>query len=171
MKKVLILTSEKEFLKEFKLDNVDVRIADIVPDRTDDTDLIVLYRFTSHVDKLLKGNSVIRCHESLLPSFNTDTPIKDAFISGVKVTGVTVHWVENNDLTGKIIAQYPVIIDNYTHYEQLVSEIENLSKRLLPIVIKSIVTDTVFDIVDLLYENKPNSCGNGCGSCKNCHKQ
>ncbi|WP_045628571.1 formyltransferase family protein, partial [Lacticaseibacillus paracasei] len=51
---------------------------------------------------------IINLHPALLPSFPGRQGIKDAFDYGVKVTGVTVHYVDAGIDTGEIIAQDPV---------------------------------------------------------------
>ena len=47
---------------------------------------------------------IINLHPALLPSFPGRQGIKDAFDYGVKVTGVTVHYVDAGIDTGEIIA-------------------------------------------------------------------
>ncbi len=56
---------------------------------------------------LLKAFSgkMINIHPSLLPSFKGATPIKDALEFGVKVFGVTIHYVNETLDGGKIISQ------------------------------------------------------------------
>ena len=50
-------------------------------------------------------NRIINIHPSLLPSFPGKDAIGQAMVHGVKVTGVTVHYVDAGMDTGKIIAQ------------------------------------------------------------------
>jgi phosphoribosylglycinamide formyltransferase 1 len=50
-------------------------------------------------------NRIINIHPSLLPSFPGKDAIGQAMSHGVKVTGVTVHYVDAGMDTGKIIAQ------------------------------------------------------------------
>lgn len=151
------------------LPNTDVVFGDVLPD--DEYDITVIINNDGYdfeiTDDYIANHKVIRVHPSLLPAFNTSTPIKDAFISGVKVTGVTVHRVENNDMSGLILSQYPVMIDSYTGYQQLADEIIKLEAQLLPYVLKSVLEDKIFDIVDFLNGNKTHNCG-GCGGCHKC---
>ena len=53
-------------------------------------------------------NRIINIHPSLLPSFPGKDAIGQAFAHGVKVTGVTVHYVDAGMDTGPIIAQAAV---------------------------------------------------------------
>ena len=58
-------------------------------------------------------NRIINIHPSLLPSFPGKDAIGQAMEHGVKVTGVTVHYVDAGMDTGKIIAQGAVdVVDN-----------------------------------------------------------
>lgn len=55
-------------------------------------------------------NRVVNIHPSLLPSFPGLDGYADALNSGVKVTGCTVHYVDEGIDTGKIIAQKEIQI-------------------------------------------------------------
>lgn len=61
-------------------------------------------------DTLLSAyeNRIINIHPSLLPSFPGKDAIGQAMEHGVKITGVTVHYVDAGMDTGKIIAQAAV---------------------------------------------------------------
>ena len=71
-------------------------------------DLVCLAGYMRIVgETLLKAyeDRIINIHPSLLPSFKGAHAVEDAVAYGVKVYGITVHWV-NADLDGgKIIAQ------------------------------------------------------------------
>src|SRR5690606_6087050 len=56
---------------------------------------------------LLKNfpNRIINIHPSLLPAFPGKDAIGQAVQAGVKVTGVTIHYVDEGMDTGPIIAQ------------------------------------------------------------------
>lgn len=119
-------------------------------------------------EKVLDLSTFINIHPSLLPSFKGKEAIKQAFLSGVKVSGVSVHWVESNVDKGKIIAQYPVFITNDMHYDEFEAEIHTIEHKLYPIVIEKVLDNKVFDFQDLL---KSSCSGGGCisGGCGKCH--
>ena len=65
-------------------------------------------------DTLLEAyeNRIINIHPSLLPAFPGKDAIDQAMDYGVKITGVTVHYVDAGMDTGKVIAQGAVeVID------------------------------------------------------------
>ena len=85
-----------------------------------DFDLIVLcdYRNELCADVLETGR-FISIQPSLLPAFKGKDAIERAFMAGVKVSGVTVYSLNANENDEKIIAQYPVLISNETHFDEI----------------------------------------------------
>ena len=75
---------------------------------------------------------VINVHPSLLPAFPGVHPIEDALASGVDVTGVTVHYVDEGVDTGPVIVQEEVPVEPR---ESLVERIHAAEHRLLPEVV------------------------------------
>lgn len=57
-------------------------------------------------------NKIINLHPSLLPAFPGKAAIKQAVEAGVKITGITIHYVDEGMDTGPIIAQKAVPIDD-----------------------------------------------------------
>jgi phosphoribosylglycinamide formyltransferase 1 len=82
---------------------------------------------------------IINVHPSLLPAFAGKDAIGQALDYGVKVTGVTVHFVDEGMDTGPIIAQKAVIIDSDETRESLIKKIQEQEHRLLPEVIQRLV--------------------------------
>lgn len=170
MKKLCVIAKNKNI--SLDIGDVDIHFLSSIEDIKQDYDLIALWNYYETADaEFINNNKIINIYPSLLPAFKSNTPIKDAYMHGVKVTGVTVYKVENADMTGRILAQYPVLIDNYTHYDELENEINKLEVQLYPLVIKSILEDKVFDIVDFL-SSRQITCSGSCGhGCHNCSKQ
>lgn len=78
---------------------------------------------------------VLNLHPSLLPSFKGANGIQDAFESGVKVTGCTVHWVTPALDAGPIIDQKAVAIEPDDSLQQLAEKIHLAEHQLLPNVV------------------------------------
>ncbi len=116
--------------------------------------------------EVLELGSFVNIHPSLLPAFKGKDAIKRAYLAGVKVSGVTVHWVENDVDCGKIIAQYPVLIGNLTKFDEFETEIHKIEHALYPVVIEKLLNDEVFDFSDLLGGPR-QGCG-GHGGCSGC---
>ncbi|PKQ09976.1 MAG: phosphoribosylglycinamide formyltransferase [Actinobacteria bacterium HGW-Actinobacteria-9] len=75
---------------------------------------------------------VVNIHPALLPAFPGANGIRDAFEHGVKVTGVTVHFANENFDDGPIIAQQPVLIDEDDTLATLEAKIHDVEHRLYP---------------------------------------
>jgi len=73
---------------------------------------------------------IMNIHPALLPSFKGTHGIKDAFDYGVKVTGVTVHFVDEKMDHGPIILQEPVRIEESDTPESLEERIHAAEHRL-----------------------------------------
>jgi phosphoribosylglycinamide formyltransferase 1 len=81
---------------------------------------------------------MINLHPSLLPAFCGKDAIGQALAYGVKVTGVTVHFVDEGMDTGPIIAQRIVWIEESETRETLTAKIQEQEHLLLPEVIGSL---------------------------------
>lgn len=101
----------------------------------------------------------INVHHSLLPAFTGDEPVKQAFLEGVKVTGISFYYAK----TGKIIAQYPIFIKSNSHYDEIVEEMQYLEQSLYPVIINSVLKNEFFEIEKFL-----NTGCSSCGGCKQC---
>jgi phosphoribosylglycinamide formyltransferase-1 len=81
-------------------------------------------------------NRILNIHPALLPSFKGSQAIKDAFNYGTKVTGVTVHFVDEKTDHGPIILQEAVKIKQGDTLESLEKRIHKVEHRLYPQAIK-----------------------------------
>lgn len=82
--------------------------------------------------------NIINLHPSLLPSFKGLNAVDRAFKKGVKVTGCTVHWVNEGVDEGKIIAQAPVRIMENDSLETVKSRVHAAEHVLLPETIRNL---------------------------------
>jgi len=84
-------------------------------------------------------DKILNVHPSLLPAFKGATAIKDALKFGVKVTGVTVHFVDEEVDHGRIIAQKAVEIVTGDTYDTLAEKIHAAEHQLYPYAISLLV--------------------------------
>ena len=81
-------------------------------------------------------NRIINIHPALLPSFPGTSGVADALAYGVKVTGVTVHFVDEGLDTGPIIVQDAVPVLPGDDDETLHQRIHEVEYRLYPQAIR-----------------------------------
>lgn len=86
---------------------------------------------------------VINLHPALLPSFKGAHAIKDAFEFGAKVTGVTVHFANEDYDKGPIIAQEAVVIREDDTLESLEERIHETEHELYPRVLSWLAASRV----------------------------
>lgn len=75
-------------------------------------------------------NRIINVHPSLLPAFKGKSGIKDAFTYGVKVTGVTIHFVNDKMDAGPIIMQEAFQVDPLETLESLTEKIHKVEHKI-----------------------------------------
>lgn len=80
-------------------------------------------------------NRILNLHPALLPSFKGAHAIQDAFDAGVKVTGVTVHFANEEYDKGPIIAQRAVTVRETDTVESLEERIHNVEHEIYPQVL------------------------------------
>ena len=109
-------------------------------------DLIVLAGFM----RILKGeflrafaNRVVNIHPSLLPAFPGLEAWKQALDYGVKVTGCTVHFVDQGIDSGPILGQetVPVLADDTA--ATLHERVQQAERRLYPQVVRALAESRV----------------------------
>lgn len=81
---------------------------------------------------------VLNLHPALLPSFKGAHAIQDAFDAGVKVTGVTVHFANEDYDKGPIVAQEPVRIEEGMTLDELEAAIHAVEHVLYPRVLRQL---------------------------------
>lgn len=111
-------------------------------DQLPPVDLIVLAGYMRILGATLLAaypGKIINLHPALLPSFPGRTGIEDAYDYGVKVTGVTVHYVDAGVDSGTIIAQEPVRILPGQSLADLETAIHAVEHQLLPATVLSLI--------------------------------
>lgn len=79
---------------------------------------------------------VLNLHPALLPSFKGAHAIADAFEAGVKVTGVTVHFANEDYDKGPIVAQEAVRVFEDDTLDALEERIHKVEHRIYPEVLR-----------------------------------
>ncbi|MRH44913.1 phosphoribosylglycinamide formyltransferase [Aquibacillus halophilus] len=85
-------------------------------------------------------SKIINIHPSLLPSFPGKDAVGQALATGVKVTGVTIHFVDEGMDTGKIIEQESLRIHEKESRESLQQRLQSIEHRLFPKIIQSLIS-------------------------------
>ncbi|MGW3669353.1 phosphoribosylglycinamide formyltransferase [Streptomyces sp. NPDC005141] len=97
-------------------------------------DLVVSAGFMKIVGKEFLarfGGRFVNTHPALLPSFPGAHGVRDALAYGARVTGCTVHFVDDGVDTGPIIAQGVVEVRNEDDESALHERIKEVERRLL----------------------------------------
>ena len=109
-------------------------------------DLVVLAGFM----RILKGDflrafsdRVINIHPSLLPAFPGLEAWKQAIEHGVKVTGCTVHFVDQGIDSGPILGQETVPVLDHDTPEILHERIQQAERRLYPRMVAALAKGQV----------------------------
>lgn len=118
-----------------------------------DVDMVVLAGFmrllTPYFIKQFEGR-IVNIHPSLLPSFPGLNAVGKALDHGVKITGCTVHFVDEGLDNGPIIAQKAVSVEKNDTVDILHDRIHRAEHKLYPRVLA------------LLCENKVKIKGRRC---------
>ncbi|KAB6103110.1 formyltransferase family protein, partial [Bacteroides xylanisolvens] len=105
-------------------------------------DLIVLAGYMRIVGQTLLDvyeGKIINIHPALLPAFPGRDGITDALKYGVKIMGVTVHYVDSGIDTGMIIDQVCFKRTGLETREEIEQKIHDLEHELYPTVIKQLL--------------------------------
>ena len=122
----------------------DVAMADWLAER--EVELVVLAGYMQLLAPAFVrrfANRMINVHPSLLPSFPGLDSIGKALEHGVKITGVTVHFVDEDLDSGPILLQRPVPVPVDRDPEALEEAIHATEHVLLPEAIRMIAAGRV----------------------------
>jgi phosphoribosylglycinamide formyltransferase-1 len=106
-----------------------------------DVELVVLAGFMELLDAAFLSRfpaRVINVHPALLPAFPGAHPVEDQIEYGVKVGGVTVHFVDDGIDTGPIILQEAVSLPYTRSKEDVLTVLHDAEHALLPRAIRLI---------------------------------
>ena len=82
---------------------------------------------------------IINLHPALLPSFPGAHGIADAYNYGVKVFGITIHFVDEGVDTGKIINQFAFHAEDNDTLETIETKIHQLEHQYFPLTINEVI--------------------------------
>ena len=132
-KKTIVLPSHRNQNRE----TYDKQLAETL--EKNDIDLVVLAGFMRILSPFFVNkfsNKIINIHPSLLPSFPGINAQKQALDYGAKITGCTVHFVDEKVDHGPIILQEVVLVDDSDTEEILAKKILEKEHILLPKAIR-----------------------------------
>jgi phosphoribosylglycinamide formyltransferase 1 len=111
----------------------DRALGDWLQDR--EVDLVVLAGFMELLGPELVSrfpNRIVNVHPSLLPAFPGVGAIEQAVEHGVRVTGVTVHFVDEHLDNGPVILQEALELSYPARIEEIEQRVHDVEHRLLP---------------------------------------
>jgi phosphoribosylglycinamide formyltransferase-1 len=111
-----------------------------------EVDLVVLAGYMQLLSPEFVGrfrNRIINVHPALLPAFPGLEAVKQALDHGSKVTGVTVHFVDEGVDSGPIIFQRPVEVPASRDWNETEELIHATEHTLLPEAIRMIAAGRV----------------------------
>jgi len=88
-------------------------------------------------------NRVINVHPALLPAFPGLGAVEQALAYGVKVVGVTVHFVDEGVDTGPVILQRAIELEESRSAEEVLERLRPLEHELLPEAVRLIADGAV----------------------------
>ena len=131
--------------QEFKSDLAfDKKIVEVL--RKERIDLVILAGYMRIISPFFVksfNNKILNIHPSILPAFKGTKAISRAFRYGCKVTGVTVHFIDEKIDHGPIILQETLEIKKGISEEKLEKKIHRLEHKLYPQVLKLILDKKV----------------------------
>jgi phosphoribosylglycinamide formyltransferase-1 len=90
-------------------------------------------------DFLIEYPNTINIHPSLLPDFKGRSAYEDAFKSGVKESGVSLHFVDSGIDTGPIIKQVKFKRNDNDSFDEFKNRGMEIERKIYPEIIHEIV--------------------------------
>ena len=133
---------------------VEVVEVNVYPDRDSYTEAVRDVLLTHGIDtvvlagfmRVLSGGffdafpgRVLNVHPALLPAFPGSHAVRDALAWGVKVTGVTVHLVDEQVDHGPIVLQETIEVLDDDDWDSLELRVHALEHRLLPAAVRALL--------------------------------
>lgn len=109
-------------------------------------ELVVLAGYMAILDERFIArfrDKIVNIHPSLLPAFPGIAAVQQAIDYGVKLFGVTVHFVDEGVDTGAIILQRAIELPSATDAESVLTALRPLEHTLLPEAIRLIASGRV----------------------------
>jgi phosphoribosylglycinamide formyltransferase-1 len=125
-------------------DTRDSAVGDWIEERG--ADLVVLAGYMQLLSPEFVGrfrNRVINVHPALLPAFPGIDAVQQAIDHGSKVTGVTVHFVDEGMDSGPIIMQRAVPVAASRNWDETEAAIHATEHELLPETIRLIAAGRI----------------------------
>jgi phosphoribosylglycinamide formyltransferase-1 len=88
-------------------------------------------------------NRIINVHPALLPAFPGIHAVEQALAYGVKVFGVTVHFVDEGVDTGPVILQQAIELPDASDPEEVRQRLRPIEHALLPEAVRLIARGAV----------------------------
>jgi phosphoribosylglycinamide formyltransferase-1 len=122
----------------------DLRIADWLEDHGVEIVVLAGYMQLLSVEFLERfPDAVINVHPSLLPAFPGIGAIEQALAYGVKVFGVTVHFVDAGVDSGPVILQRAVELPDARDPEEVLAALRPIEHELLPEAVRLLARGAV----------------------------
>jgi phosphoribosylglycinamide formyltransferase 1 len=110
--------------------------------KADRPDLVVLAGYMKVLGPVVVRNfRIVNTHPSLLPAFPGGHAVRDALAYGVRITGCTVHEVDEGVDTGPVLAQAPVPVLAGDSEDVLRGRIQAVERGLYVDTIRRLVAD------------------------------
>ena len=131
------LVERKDFTKGFDRAGYTAEVVGVL--RGYDVDVVAMAGFGTVMPQVVEAfpGRVLNTHPALLPSFKGWHAVRDALAYGVKVSGCTVHLVDEQVDEGTILAQEPVPVLADDDEASLHERIKAVERRLFPATIRT----------------------------------